>query len=80
MKGRDYCGGCGDESWHCGCPFDLNTNDKVKCADADCGAQWWVGWGEPDRPCHGCGGTRSVILVRAKYAPFVKLAPVAAAS
>jgi hypothetical protein len=67
----DFCRGCGDASWACGCPFDLHTQNKVRCQD--CGAQWWVSWGGPDRPCHGCGSTNCVTVQAAEYAPFVEL-------
>lgn len=64
-----YCGGCGDQSTACGCPFDLHTQSKMSCRD--CGAQWWVAWGRPDRPCHGCHGTNWVTLQQAEYPPYV---------
>lgn len=67
----DYCSNpkCGGAADACGCPADLNTQDRMRCLH--CGGSWWREHGVSSTRCPhpGCQQEASVVERPAKYAP-----------
>ena len=64
-----FCPSCGEESWACGCPADLNTQDLMHCQK--CNGQWWRAYGDLSTVClhRNCRRPGSIVLTAAKYPP-----------
>jgi hypothetical protein len=66
----DYCSNpkCGGTADACGCPFDHNTQDLMRCPH--CNGQWWRSHGDTSTAClhGGCRRDGSVVLRGAVYA------------